>query len=102
MGVSLCSSAISKTLSVCRFRGCFSSGHSERLLRSIVEDSDGKRFWFPDPFSWNSTSDSGTIHVKNSEYSSTWDVEIPADWKPGRYTTFVGLYENTQMPSYEQ
>jgi hypothetical protein len=62
-------------------------------LNLLIVDPDNKQLWYPDPSSWDFSTDTGTLNLKHQEYSSEWTITIPTDFRLGAYKALIILYE---------
>ena len=63
------------------------------FLELRITDPANNRLVYPDPITWDSSTDSGTLNLKHEEYSSKWSFTIPVDSRLGEYKALIILYE---------
>jgi hypothetical protein len=59
----------------------------------LIVDPKNKKSWYPDPSSWDSGNDKGTLNLEHGESSSKWAFTIPVDSRLGVYKALIVLYE---------
>lgn len=63
------------------------------FLDLAIRDPDGTYYWFPEPQSYDSSTDSGKLCFNDSRrYEANWEFSLPD--KSGKYLAIMGLYEN--------
>ncbi|MGY5147483.1 MAG: DUF4062 domain-containing protein [Candidatus Nitrosopumilus sp. bin_7KS] len=64
------------------------------FLDLVLISPDDMHYWIPDPTSWNSINDNGTLEFDDDIFSASWLCEIPPNWEVGKYRAVMGIYEN--------
>lgn len=60
---------------------------------------DDKVKYYPDPRSWDSKRDYGTLNLKpDKPYQNEWSFIISSKNKPGKYKAYIQLYEDMGEP----
>lgn len=63
------------------------------FLNLLIVDPDIRQMWYPDPSTWDSSTDTGTLNLTHQQYSSRWTFTIPSEHKLGEYKALIILYE---------
>lgn len=73
----------------------FSGSAKNGFLDLWIQGPNRKSQWCPDPHSWNAKSDLGVKHLRDEEYSSTWQVTVTGNRSDvGQYSYHMGMYDD--------
>jgi membrane carboxypeptidase/penicillin-binding protein PbpC len=66
------------------------------FLTLAIIDPEKNQNWFADNNTVDLIKNEGQMELQNREYSNSWKFVIFGSSKPGTYTAFLGLYEDTK------
>jgi len=71
------------------------------FLDFMIKESESRRFWFPDPQSYNEYKAKGKLELNNASYENEWNAQIPRSVISGIYTAYIGIYEDVETQTTE-